>query len=111
MRESSGAENRGFPHANNEALMTADARYVLFLNPDTEIREGTFAALVRRLDERPDVGLAGVVQLTGGRRGLSDDPPTSRTRYARSARRLDRERLPFRGRGSANATSTPSVHT
>ena len=58
------SENRGFAHANNEALMTADARYVLFLNPDTEIREGTFAALVRRLDELPDVGLAGVVQLT-----------------------------------------------
>lgn len=56
--------NRGFAHANNRAMMTADARYVLFLNPDTEIREGTFAELIHRLDELPEVGLAGVVQLT-----------------------------------------------
>jgi GT2 family glycosyltransferase len=56
--------NRGFAHANNRAMETTDARYVLFLNPDTEIREGTFEALVRRLDEHPDVGLAGVIQLT-----------------------------------------------
>ena len=56
--------NRGFAHANNRALETTNARYVLFLNPDTEIRDGTFEALVRHLDEHPDVGLAGVIQLT-----------------------------------------------
>jgi N-acetylglucosaminyl-diphospho-decaprenol L-rhamnosyltransferase len=44
--------------------MTCDARYVLFLNPDTEILEGTFEELVRALDERPLVGLAGVKQRT-----------------------------------------------
>jgi N-acetylglucosaminyl-diphospho-decaprenol L-rhamnosyltransferase len=55
-------ENRGFSHANNRALMTCDARYVLFLNPDTEVLEGTFAELVRTMDERPEVGLAGVKQ-------------------------------------------------
>lgn len=55
--------NHGFAHANNRALMTVDARYVLFLNPDTEVVEGTFAALVGRLDELPDVGLAGCRQL------------------------------------------------
>lgn len=57
--------NHGFAHANNRGLMTTDARYVLFLNPDTEIRSGTFEELVRALDERPEVGLAGVVQLDG----------------------------------------------
>jgi hypothetical protein len=57
--------NRGFSHANNRALMTCDSRYVLFLNPDTEIVEGTFAELVGALDERPSVGLIGVNQLTG----------------------------------------------
>jgi len=58
-----GSRNRGFGHANNRALLTCDARYVLFLNPDTEILEGTFATLVRRLDELPAVGLAGARQL------------------------------------------------
>jgi GT2 family glycosyltransferase len=59
-----GCVNHGFAHANNRALMTCDARYVLFLNPDTEIVEGTFEDLVRTVDERQEVGLAGVKQLT-----------------------------------------------
>jgi GT2 family glycosyltransferase len=57
--------NRGFAHANNRALMTPVARYVLFLNPDTEIVDGDFGALVEMLDKRPDIGLVGVKQLTG----------------------------------------------
>jgi N-acetylglucosaminyl-diphospho-decaprenol L-rhamnosyltransferase len=57
-------ENRGFAHANNRGFMATDARYVLFLNPDTEILKGTFGDLVRALDERPSVGLIGVKQIT-----------------------------------------------
>ena len=57
--------NHGFGHANNRALMTTSSRYVLFLNPDTEIVEGSFAELVRMLDARPGVGLVGVKQLAG----------------------------------------------
>lgn len=57
--------NHGFSHANNRGLMTVDARYVLFLNPDTEIVDGTFADLVRAMDERPGVGLIGCRQITG----------------------------------------------
>jgi GT2 family glycosyltransferase len=59
------SRNHGFSHANNRALMTCNARYVLFLNPDTEIVDGTFAELVGAMDARPQVGLAGVRQLTG----------------------------------------------
>jgi GT2 family glycosyltransferase len=59
------SRNHGFSHANNRALMTCDARYVLFLNPDTEIVQGTFEELVRAMDERPTVGLIGVRQLNG----------------------------------------------
>jgi GT2 family glycosyltransferase len=59
------SRNRGFAHANNRGAMTCNARYVLFLNPDTEIVDGTFAELVAMLDARPDVGLAGVRQQTG----------------------------------------------
>jgi GT2 family glycosyltransferase len=89
------SENHGFAHANNRALMTTDARYVLFLNPDTEIREGTFAALVERLDELPEVGLAGVVQLTPD----GDVYPTIR-RFPNAVRAffqaLASERAPFK---------------
>ena len=56
-------ENRGFAHGCNTGLRTCDARYVLLLNVDTEIRSGTFADLLRALDARPSVGAAGVVQV------------------------------------------------
>src|SRR4051794_29814025 len=58
------SKNLGFAHANNRGVMTSNARYILFLNPDTEIREGTFAELVRMMDARPTVGLVGVRQVT-----------------------------------------------
>jgi GT2 family glycosyltransferase len=56
-------ENHGFGHANNRGYLSSDARYVLFLNPDTEIVSGDFAQLVAWMDERPGVGLVGVRQL------------------------------------------------
>ena len=56
--------NRGFAYANNRALRTVDADWVLLLNPDTEILEGSFSDLIGRLDSRPTVGLVGVRQLT-----------------------------------------------
>jgi N-acetylglucosaminyl-diphospho-decaprenol L-rhamnosyltransferase len=88
-------ENRGFAHANNRGALTTDARYVLFLNPDTEILEGTFEDLVEALDARPGVGLAGVRQL-GADSSLS---PT--IRYFPNALRtlaeaVGSERLPLR---------------
>ena len=56
--------NRGFGYANNRGLRTVRSDWVLFLNPDTEILEGTFGELVRALEARPTVGLAGVRQVT-----------------------------------------------
>ena len=56
--------NRGFAYANNQALRTVNADWVLLLNPDTEILESSFADLIDRLDSRPTVGLVGVRQLT-----------------------------------------------
>jgi hypothetical protein len=88
-------ENRGFAYANNRALMTTDARYALLLNPDTEVLEGTFADLVEALDERPQVGVAGVRQLT-----LDDELYPTMRRFPNALRALGEaigsERLPFR---------------
>jgi GT2 family glycosyltransferase len=88
-------ENRGFAHANNRGFETVDAPFVLFLNPDTEIREGTFADLLRLMGERSGVGLVGCRQ-------LDEDGavyPTIR-RFPRPARHLfealGSERLPVR---------------
>ena len=56
--------NRGFGHANNRCYMATDAPYALFLNPDTEVLDGTFADLVSEMNRRPDLGVIGVKQLT-----------------------------------------------
>lgn len=53
-------ENRGFGHGNNRGFLTTSAPYVLYLNPDTEILEGTFGELLEELERRPEVGLVGV---------------------------------------------------
>jgi N-acetylglucosaminyl-diphospho-decaprenol L-rhamnosyltransferase len=58
------SHNGGFGYANNRGWEAADARYALFLNPDTEIVRGTFDELIGALDARPDVGIAGVRQVT-----------------------------------------------
>ncbi len=57
--------NRGFAHANNRGLATADARYLLLLNPDTEVADGTLADLVAYMDDHPEVGIAGCRQIDG----------------------------------------------
>src|SRR4051794_38533810 len=87
--------NHGFSHGNNRALMTVDARYVLFLNPDTEVLEGTFAELVERMDASPQVGLAGCRQLVP-----AGDLYPSMRRFPTAVRLLSEalgaERWPFR---------------
>lgn len=68
--------NLGFPRANNVALERARGRHVLFLNPDTEVGEGTLEACVAELDAHPRVGVVGCrleypdgrVQMEGARR-------------------------------------------
>ncbi len=53
------ADNRGFPAANNQGIAAAQGRYVLALNPDTEILGDALATLVRYMDAHPDVGIVG----------------------------------------------------
>ncbi len=53
------SQNVGFPRANNQALLEARGRYVLFLNPDTVVGEGTLEACVSELDSDPEIGMVG----------------------------------------------------
>jgi|SRR5829696_6117108 len=53
--------NIGFAAGNNVALEAAQGRYVLLLNPDIEIVEGTLAELVEAMDQRPEVGISSAV--------------------------------------------------
>jgi len=51
--------NLGFARANNQALKISKGRYIYFLNPDTELKEGVFDAMIEFMRSNPDVGLAG----------------------------------------------------
>ncbi len=53
------AENRGFAAANNQAFVETRGRYVMMLNPDTEVRPGALETLVRFMDANPHVGACG----------------------------------------------------
>lgn len=53
------AVNVGFVRAVNQALKLAQGRFILILNPDTEVRPGAVGTLVRFMAEHPRVGLAG----------------------------------------------------
>ncbi|MCX7854846.1 MAG: glycosyltransferase family 2 protein [Anaerolineae bacterium] len=53
------ADNRGFTAANNQGLAVARGRYVLLLNPDTEVLGDALATMVSFADAHPDVGVVG----------------------------------------------------
>ena len=57
-------ENLGFAHGNNRGFEATGSPYVLFVNPDVEIRAGTFADLLAEMAARTRCGLTGCRQLT-----------------------------------------------
>ena len=52
-------ENLGFAGANNQAIRQSTGRYILLLNPDTEIKPGAIEALIHSLDTQPTIGAVG----------------------------------------------------
>lgn len=59
----SAPRNGGFAYGNNlgiqHAYQTGRPDYLYVLNPDTEVRPGAISALVRFLEAKPQVGIAG----------------------------------------------------
>lgn len=53
------AENRGFPGANNQGIAVSAGRYVMLLNPDTEVLGDALKMIVAYLDAQPQVGALG----------------------------------------------------
>jgi len=51
--------NVGFAAGNNLGIREAQGRYILIMNPDITVRPGSIDALVRFMDQNPDVGMAG----------------------------------------------------
>lgn len=53
------SENRGFAAANNQALKFARGKFMLLLNPDTELLPDVLSATIAYLRSHPDVGIVG----------------------------------------------------
>jgi GT2 family glycosyltransferase len=49
--------NRGLTAANNQGAELARGRYVVFLNPDTIVPDGTFQTMLGIMERRPDIGV------------------------------------------------------
>jgi len=52
-------QNRGFTAANNQGLALAQGRYLLLLNPDTEVVGDALATMVGYMEAHPQVGALG----------------------------------------------------
>lgn len=67
--------NRGFAAANNQGIEVSTGRYLLLLNPDTEVSEDALALMIDFMDANPKVGGTGPL-LTGedGRLQQSSTP-------------------------------------
>src|SRR6266511_4499811 len=52
-------DNVGFAAASNLGIGQGDGGYVLVLNPDTSVGEGSLDRLIELMDSQPDVGIAG----------------------------------------------------
>jgi len=58
-------ENLGFAGGNNLAVAHATGRYLLFLNPDTEVRGNSVDRMISFLDKHPTTGIVGPMLLNG----------------------------------------------
>lgn len=55
----SNQSNTGFPRANNQGIRASQGRYVLLLNPDTQVLNDALSAMVTHMDAYPRVGVLG----------------------------------------------------
>jgi N-acetylglucosaminyl-diphospho-decaprenol L-rhamnosyltransferase len=52
-------QNLGYGAANNQAIRQASGRYVLVLNPDTELPPGAIVDTIAEMEAHPDIGALG----------------------------------------------------
>ena len=51
--------NSGFSHGCNQGIRESQGRYILLLNPDTELTPGGFKKMIAFMDSRPEIGICG----------------------------------------------------
>lgn len=60
-------KNLGFARSNNEAFKWSKGRFLLFLNPDTELEDNAVQKLLHSLQKLPNAGIVGPQLLNGDR--------------------------------------------
>jgi GT2 family glycosyltransferase len=71
--------NLGFARANNRGVAASTGRYILLLNPDTEVLPGALGAMVTYMDEHPDIATLGPKLLSPD--ALEERVQSSRRRF------------------------------
>jgi len=51
--------NKGFGRANNQAFSDCQGKYILLLNPDTEVQENAIGEMLRLMKTTPEAGILG----------------------------------------------------
>jgi GT2 family glycosyltransferase len=59
------SENRGFAAANNQGIKESQGQYILLLNPDTLVHDGSLDKLINFMQENKDIGVCGPKLLNG----------------------------------------------
>lgn len=75
------SENKGFAKANNQALSIAAGRYMLFLNSDALLTNGSLTALVNFMNKIPEASIAACqyINRDGSKQNSFDNFPTLAT--------------------------------
>ena len=85
------SENHGFAAANNMAIRDLSSRYVLLLNPDTEVPPDAIGHMVAFMDATPQAGICGpLVRFPDGRFQSCGYPFPTLLRELRQSKRIGR---------------------
>ncbi len=106
-------KNQGFAKAVNQGLQKASGRYVLLLNPDTQVKDGAIERLVSFMDARTDVGVAGAQLLNsdGSKQNSIANFPSLATELLNKSllRWLFPKKFPGKERGYSSPIEVDSV--
>jgi hypothetical protein len=106
-------QNFGFAKATNQGISLSSGRYILLLNPDTEVLEGSIESMVAFMESHPDAGIAGAQLLNedGSRQNSIANFPTLTTELLNKSllRRLSPRRYPGKEMEYPDAIEVDSV--
>ncbi len=106
-------KNLGFARAVNQGLQKASGRYVLLLNPDTQVKHGAIERLMSFMDAHPNAGISGAQLLNpnGSRQNCIANFPSLATELLNKSllRWLFPERFPGKERIYSEPIDVDSV--